>query len=52
MWMQLDKGEVHLKAGDVVVQRGTYHNWVNRGQVPCVMLYVLIATEGAKSTGW
>lgn len=52
MWMQLDKEEVHLKAGDVVIQRGTMHNWMNRGQEPCVMLFVLIATEGGKSTGW
>ncbi len=52
MWMQLEKEEVHLKAGDVVIQRGTMHNWVNRGQEPCVMLFVLIATEGGKSTGW
>jgi len=52
MWMQLDKEEVHLKTGDVVIQRGTIHNWVNRGEKPCLMLYVLIATEGGKSTGW
>ena len=52
MWMQLEKEEVHLKAGDVVIQRGTMHNWMNRGQEPCVMLFVLIATEGGKSTGW
>ncbi len=42
--MQLDKEEVHLKAGDVVIQRGTVHNWVNRGEIPCLMLYVLVAT--------
>ncbi len=52
IWMQLDEGEVHLKAGDVVIQRGTIHNWVNRGPQPCVMAFVLIATEGGKSTGW
>jgi len=52
IWMQLDKEEVHLKAGDVVIQRGTMHNWVNRGPEPCVMLFVLIATEGGQSTGW
>lgn len=52
MWMQLDKEEVHLKTGDVVIQRGTIHNWANRGDKPCLMLYVLIATEGAESTGW
>ena len=52
MWMQLDEEEVHLRAGDVIVQRSTIHNWVNRGTEPCVMAYVLIATEGAESTGW
>jgi mannose-6-phosphate isomerase-like protein (cupin superfamily) len=40
--MQLDDGEVHLKAGDVLVQRGTIHNWVNRGTVPCVIAFVLV----------
>jgi len=50
--MQLDEGEVHLKAGDVVIQRGTIHNWVNRGIEPCVMAFILIATEGGASTGW
>ena len=52
MWMQLEKEEVHLKAGDVVIQRGTVHNWMNRGKEPCVMLFALIATEGGKTTGW
>ena len=27
----------HLKAGDVLVQRGTIHNWVNNGTAPCVI---------------
>jgi quercetin dioxygenase-like cupin family protein len=27
--MELDGNFVHLKAGDVLVQRGTIHNWVN-----------------------
>ncbi len=52
MWMQLDKEEVHLKAGDVVIQRGTIHNWTNRGKEPCLMLFILIATEGGKPLGW
>jgi quercetin dioxygenase-like cupin family protein len=52
MWMQLDKEEVHLKAGDVVIQRGTNHNWVNRGTEVCIMLWVIMATDGGKSTGW
>ena len=48
IWMQLDKEEVYLKAGDVLIQRGTMHNWVNRGQEPCVMLFVLVATVEEK----
>ncbi len=40
--MELDDTTVHLKAGDVLVQRGTIHNWVNRGTVPCVIAFVLI----------
>ena len=40
--MLLDDGEVHLKAGDVVIQRGTNHAWSNRSNKPCRMLYVLI----------
>jgi mannose-6-phosphate isomerase-like protein (cupin superfamily) len=43
--MELDDTTVHLKAGDVLVQRGTIHNWVNRGSVPCVIAFVLIAAE-------
>jgi mannose-6-phosphate isomerase-like protein (cupin superfamily) len=41
--MELDDATVHLKAGDVLVQRGTIHNWVNRGSEPCVIAFVLIA---------
>ncbi len=33
----LDTGEVNLKRGDVVVQRGTNHAWSNRSDRPCVM---------------
>ena len=38
----LDDSEVHLKAGDVVVQQATNHAWVNRGEVPCAIAFVLI----------
>ena len=40
--MLLDDSEVHLKTGDVVVQRGTNHAWSNRSGKPVRMLYVLI----------
>ena len=38
----LDEGEVDLKAGDVVIQRGTNHAWSNRSGRVTKMLYVLI----------
>ena len=41
----LDDSDVHLKAGDVVVQRGTNHAWVNRGDEPCKIAFILIDAE-------
>jgi len=43
--MLLDDSEVHLRAGDVVIQRGTNHAWSNRSGKPVRMLYVLIDGE-------
>ena len=40
--MEIEDSVVHLNAGDVLVQRGTIHNWVNRGTQPCVMAFVLV----------
>ena len=40
--MLLDDSEIHLKAGDVLVQQGTNHAWVNRGSEPCRVAFVLI----------
>ena len=49
--MQLDGAEVHLKQGDVLVQRGTLHNWVNRGTSSCVIAFVLMAATPVKHSG-
>ena len=38
----MDDTDVHLQAGDVVVQRGTNHAWVNRGEHPCRIAFILI----------
>jgi quercetin dioxygenase-like cupin family protein len=41
--LELDDGaEVTLGAGDVLVQRGTIHNWINRGTEPCTIAFVLL----------
>ena len=44
--MLLDDSEVHLKAGDVLVQQGTNHAWVNRGSKPCRIAFVLVDIAG------
>jgi quercetin dioxygenase-like cupin family protein len=40
--MDMDDSTVHLKAGDVMVQRGTNHAWVNRGNAPARLAFVLV----------
>jgi quercetin dioxygenase-like cupin family protein len=50
--MELDDGVVvKLKAGDVLVQRGTIHNWVNRGREDCVIAFVLISARPVTTAG-
>ena len=50
--MELDDGvEVHLKQGDVMVQRGTIHNWVNRGTEPCILAVILIHANPVEAGG-
>lgn len=43
--MVLDGQTVTLRAGDVLVQRGTIHDWINNGTVPCVIAFSLIAAR-------
>lgn len=41
--MELDSGEtVAVRAGDVVIQRGTNHVWHNRSEAPCRFAWILI----------
>jgi quercetin dioxygenase-like cupin family protein len=50
--MELDDGVVvKLKAGDVLVQRGTVHNWVNRGPAVCAIAFVLISAKPVTAAG-
>jgi mannose-6-phosphate isomerase-like protein (cupin superfamily) len=41
----LDEREVRLKAGDVVVQQGPNHAWVNRGSTTCRLAMVFVDAE-------
>ncbi len=44
----MENGETLLKAGDILVQRGTNHSWSVRGDEPCIVAAILI---GAKPLG-
>jgi len=43
--MMLDETSVHLKPGDTIVQQATNHAWVNRGNEPCRILFVLMDSK-------
>ena len=43
--MLLDDSEIHMKAGDVLIQQGTNHAWVNRGKETCRIAFILIDSK-------
>ncbi len=45
IFAKMDDGAVLLKAGDVLIQRGTNHAWSNRTAEPAVVAFVLIDAE-------
>jgi quercetin dioxygenase-like cupin family protein len=46
--LELDSGRItHLKTGDIVIQRGTIHAWVNPRTTPACMAFVLIDARPA-----
>jgi tripartite-type tricarboxylate transporter receptor subunit TctC len=47
----MDEGEVILKAGDVLIQRGTNHAWSNRTDEPAYVAFVLIDAERVGQRG-
>ena len=50
--LELDDGKiVHMKPGDICVQRGTMHAWVNTGSVPAVFAFVLIDADPVEMAG-
>lgn len=40
-----DEDEILLKAGDVLIQRGTAHTWHNRSDRPCVFASVMVSAK-------
>jgi quercetin dioxygenase-like cupin family protein len=50
--LELDDGMTkRIRAGDIVVQRGTMHAWINNGTAPCRMAFVLIDAKPATVAG-
>jgi mannose-6-phosphate isomerase-like protein (cupin superfamily) len=41
----MEKGEALLKAGDVLVQRGTNHSWSVRGKEPALVAFILVGAQ-------
>ncbi len=49
MWMEVDDGvEVHLKAGDCVIQNGTRHGWHNKSSKNCTMVFIMTGAKREK----
>jgi mannose-6-phosphate isomerase-like protein (cupin superfamily) len=43
IWAVVETGETLVRAGDTVVQRGTWHAWRNRSEAPCTVMAVHIS---------
>jgi len=41
----METGETLLRAGDVLIQRGTNHSWSVRGTEPCIIAAVLVSAD-------
>ncbi len=42
IWAILEEGEVCLKQGDCMIQRGTNHSWSVRTDEPCLLAAILV----------
>jgi hypothetical protein len=48
IWALMDTGETKMKAGEILIQRGTNHAWSNRSNKPCLVAFVLIDAKPLK----
>jgi uncharacterized cupin superfamily protein len=48
IFLIVDKGETLVRAGDIVIQRGTNHAWSNRSGRNCRIAFILIDGEFAE----
>lgn len=40
--LMVDVGETVARAGDIIIQRGTNHGWINRSGASCRIVFILI----------
>ena len=45
IWALMDEGELLMRAGDCLVQRGTNHAWSNRTDRPCRVAFILVNAD-------
>ena len=45
IYAKTDSGEVLLKTGDVLIQRGTAHTWSNRSGTPCIYASIMVSAK-------
>jgi hypothetical protein len=45
IWAIMETGEKLLKAGDVLIQRGTNHSWSVRTSEPCIIAAILVSAK-------
>jgi quercetin dioxygenase-like cupin family protein len=45
VWAVMEEGETCMKAGDVLIQRGTNHAWSNRTQEPAMVAFILVGAK-------
>lgn len=50
MYAKTEAGEVLLKSGDVLIQRGTKHTWSNRSDRPCVYASIMVSASPVDGT--
>jgi len=45
IWAIMEEGELCLKQGDCMIQRGTNHSWSVRTEEPCLLAAILVNAE-------
>ncbi len=45
--LEMERGETVVKAGDIVIMRGGWHNWRNETDMPCTVASVMIGATRA-----